>query len=33
MVVMLGGMHSAEFTDMQKHGFTGQLSKLDMRLA
>ena len=31
MVVTLSGMHNAEFTQMQKMGFTSQLSKLDRR--
>lgn len=29
MVVTLGGLHSAEFSEMQKEGFTSQLTKLD----
>lgn len=29
MVVLLDTMHSPEFTEMQKQGFTSQLSKLD----
>ncbi|MDC0676245.1 SRPBCC family protein [Sorangium atrum] len=29
MVVLLDTMHSPEFTEMQKEGFTSQLSKLD----
>lgn len=33
MVVTLDGMHSDEFTQMQKEGFTSQLTKLDHRLA
>lgn len=33
MVVTLGGMHDATFTDMQLQGFTSQLSKLDRRFA
>ena len=31
MVVTLDGMHSEEFTGMQKEGFTSQLTKLDAR--
>jgi hypothetical protein len=31
MVVTLGPMHNEEFTQMQKEGFTSQLSKLDKR--
>jgi uncharacterized protein YndB with AHSA1/START domain len=31
MVVTLDGMHSEEFTKMQKEGFTSQLTKLDQR--
>ncbi len=31
MVVTLDGMHSDEFTKMQKEGFTSQLGKLDQR--
>lgn len=31
MVVTLDGMHDAEFTKMQKEGFTSQLTKLDER--
>jgi uncharacterized protein YndB with AHSA1/START domain len=31
MVVTLDGMHSEEFTRMQKEGFTSQLTKLDTR--
>ena len=31
MVVTLDGMHSDEFTEMQKEGFTSQLTKLDER--
>ncbi len=31
MVVTLDGMHSEEFTKMQKGGFTSQLTKLDGR--
>lgn len=31
MVVTLDGMHSDEFTEMQKMGFTSQLTKLDRR--
>ncbi|HTE55871.1 MAG TPA: SRPBCC domain-containing protein [Kofleriaceae bacterium] len=31
MVVTLDAMHSPEFTDMQKQGFTSQLTKLDER--
>jgi uncharacterized protein YndB with AHSA1/START domain len=33
MVVTLDGMHSDEFTKMQKEGFTSQLTKLDKRFA
>jgi len=33
MVVTLDGMHSDEFTKMQKDGFTSQLTKLDGRFA
>jgi uncharacterized protein YndB with AHSA1/START domain len=33
MVVTLDGMHSEEFTKMQKEGFTSQLTKLDARFA
>lgn len=33
MVVTLDGMHSDEFTGMQKDGFTSQLTKLDGRFA
>ena len=33
MVVTLDGMHSDEFTGMQKEGFTSQLTKLDARFA
>ena len=31
MVVTLSGMHDAQFTKMQKDGFTSQLTKLDAR--
>lgn len=31
MVVTLDGMHDPEFTEMQKQGFTSQLTKLDER--
>lgn len=31
MVVTLSQMHDAQFTEMQKQGFTSQLSKLDKR--
>ena len=31
MVVTLSGMHSPEFTEMQRQGFTSQLTKLDGR--
>lgn len=31
MIVTLGGMHSDEFTGMQKQGFQSQLTKLDGR--
>jgi uncharacterized protein YndB with AHSA1/START domain len=31
MVVTLGPMHSEEFSNMQKEGFTSQLTKLDRR--
>jgi hypothetical protein len=31
MVVTLDGMHSPEFTEMQKQGFASQLTKLDRR--
>jgi len=33
MVVTLDGMHSDEFTKMQKEGFTSQLTKLDQRFS
>jgi uncharacterized protein YndB with AHSA1/START domain len=33
MVVTLDAMHSDEFTQMQKQGFTSQLTKLDARFA
>ncbi|MFO0675815.1 MAG: SRPBCC domain-containing protein [Polyangiaceae bacterium] len=33
MVVTLDGMHDAKFTEMQKEGFTSQLTKLDSRFA
>jgi uncharacterized protein YndB with AHSA1/START domain len=33
MVVTLDAMHSDEFSEMQKQGFTSQLSKLDKRFA
>jgi uncharacterized protein YndB with AHSA1/START domain len=33
MVVVLDAMHSDEFTQMQKEGFTSQLTKLDARFA
>lgn len=33
MVVTLDGMHNPEFTEMQKQGFTSQLTKLDKRFA
>jgi uncharacterized protein YndB with AHSA1/START domain len=33
MVVTLHGMHTDEFTKMQKEGFTSQLTKLDQRFA
>ena len=33
MVVTLDGMHNEEFTQMQKTGFTSQLTKLDKRFA
>lgn len=33
MVVTLDGMHTDEFTGMQKEGFTSQLTKLDKRFA
>jgi uncharacterized protein YndB with AHSA1/START domain len=33
MVVTLDGMHSDEFTEMQKEGFLSQLTKLDERFA
>jgi uncharacterized protein YndB with AHSA1/START domain len=33
MVVTLDAMHSDEFTEMQKEGFTSQLTKLDQRFA
>lgn len=33
MVVELSGMHSPEWTRMQKDGFTSQLTKLDERFA
>ena len=29
MLVTLSGMHDAKFTQMQKEGFTSQLTKLD----
>jgi hypothetical protein len=31
MVVTLDGMHDANFTEMQRMGFTSQLAKLDQR--
>lgn len=31
MVVVLHGLHSSEFSEMQKEGFTSQLTKLDQR--
>lgn len=31
MVTTLSGMHTPEFTEMQKQGYTSQLSKLDKR--
>jgi hypothetical protein len=33
MMVTLDGMHSDEFTEMQKEGFLSQLTKLDERFA
>jgi uncharacterized protein YndB with AHSA1/START domain len=33
MVVTLSAMHSPEFSQMQKEGFTSQLTKLDKRFA
>ncbi len=33
MVVTLDRMHSEQFSDMQKQGFTSQLGKLDQRFA
>jgi uncharacterized protein YndB with AHSA1/START domain len=33
MVVTLDAMHSEQFTNMQKEGFTSQLTKLDQRFA
>jgi uncharacterized protein YndB with AHSA1/START domain len=33
MVVTLDGMHTDAFTEMQKEGFTSQLTKLDQRFA
>lgn len=33
MVVTLERMHSEQFTEMQKEGFTSQLTKLDARFA
>ncbi len=33
MIVTLHGMHAPEFTEMQKQGFSSQLTKLDRRYA